>query len=289
VANSDAGSDSLAEGFTVNAGPSVASASPSSGDQGGTENVVVTGTNFVSGASVSFSGSGITINSTTFESSTELKLNVTIASGASTGARTVTVTNPDAGAGSLSSGFTVNGKPTVTSTSPSSADVGGTLNVAIKGTNFESGASASFGSGVTVNSTTFVSAGELTANITIASGASTGSRTVTVTNPDTTTASLESGFTVNAGPTITTPTAASPINPGHNGTTTFTLTGSNFVAGLTVTGNGTAEVTSFTRESSTAIKVTVSGKGENKGLGSFTVTNPDGGKATSEEGSFKNG
>jgi hypothetical protein len=380
VTNADGGAESLAGGFTVNAGPTVESLSPGSGDQGGTENVIVKGTNFAGSSTVSLSGSGVTINSTTFESPTQIRLNVTIASGASTGARTVTVTNADAGSGLRASGFTVNGAPALTATSPSSGNLGGTENVTLKGTNFESGASASFGTGITVNSTTFVSTGELTANITIASNATTGARTVTVTNPDTTGASLASGFTisgaptvtsispssrgqgasnqsiavkgtnlenganatfsgtgitvnsttfvsagevtanitiasnattgartvtvtnpdttsaslasaftVNAGPTIATPTAASPINPGHNGTATFTMTGTNFISGLTVSGNGTAIVLKFTRLTTTSITVEAEGKGENKGLGSFTVTNPDGGSATSDEGSFKNG
>jgi hypothetical protein len=380
VTNADGGAESLAGGFTVNAGPTVESLSPGSGDQGGTENVIVKGTNFAGSSTVSLSGSGVTINSTTFESPTQIRLNVTIASGASTGARTVTVTNADAGSGLRASGFTVNGAPALTATSPSSGNLGGTENVTLKGTNFESGASASFGTGITVNSTTFVStgeltanitiasnattcartvtvtnpdttgaslasgftisgaptvtsispssrgqgasnqsiavkgtnlenganatfsgtgitvnsttfvsAGEVTANITIASNATTGARTVTVTNPDTTSASLASAFTVNAGPTIATPTAASPINPGHNGTATFTMTGTNFISGLTVSGNGTAIVLKFTRLTTTSITVEAEGKGENKGLGSFTVTNPDGGSATSDEGSFKNG
>jgi hypothetical protein len=291
VTNPDAGTGSLASGFTVNGVPTVASTSPSSGDQGGTQNVAVKGTNLESGASVSFSGAAITVNSTTFVSSTELTASVTIAGGAATGARTVTVTNPDTTTASLAGAFTVNAKPTVTSTSPSSRGQGASAQeIAVKGTNLESGAIVSFsGAGITVNSTTFVSATEVKANISIASGAATGARTVTVTNPDTTTASLSSGFTVNPGPTITSPTLASPVNPGHNGTTTFTMTGTNFVSGLVVTGNGTAEVSSFTWVSSTSIKVTVTGKGENKGPGSFTVINPDAGQATSQEGSFKNG
>jgi hypothetical protein len=289
VTNPDAGTDSLA--FTVNGVPTVTSTSPSSGDQGGTQNVAVKGTNFESGASVSFSGAAITVNSTTFVSSTELTASVTIAGGAATGARTVTVVNPDTTTASLAGAFTVNAKPTVASTSPSSRGQGASAQeIAVKGTNLESGAIVSFsGTGITVNSTTFVSATEVKANISIASSAATGARTVTVTNPDTTTASLSSGFTVNPGPTITSPTLASPVNPGHNGTTTFTMTGTNFVSGLVVTSNGTAEVTSFTWVSSTSIKVTVTGKGENKGSGSFTVTNPDAGQATSQEGSFKNG
>jgi hypothetical protein len=289
VTNPDAGVNSLT--FTVNGAPTVTSTSPNSGDQGGTQTVAVKGTNFESGASVSVSGSGVNVNSTSFVSATELSATITVTSGAATGARTVTVTNPDTTSASLASGFTVNAKPTVTSTSPGSRGQGASSqNIAVKGTNFESGASASFsGTGITVNSTSFVSATEVTANITIASNATTGARTVTVTNPDTTSASLTSGFTVNAGPTITSPTKASPINPGHNGEATFTMTGTNFVNGLTVTGNGTAEVQAFKWLTSTTISVTVKGHGENKGLGSFTVTNPDAGSVTSEEGSFKNG
>ncbi|HWG08805.1 MAG TPA: IPT/TIG domain-containing protein [Solirubrobacteraceae bacterium] len=383
VTNPDQGTDPLPGGFTVNAGPTVQSTSPSSGDQGGTQNVLVTGTNFVSSSAVSISGTGVTINSTTFESETQIKLNVTVAAGATTGGRTVTVTNPDAGVGSLASGYTVNGAPTVTSTSPSSRGQGASKQtVAVKGTNFENGAIASFGAGIAVESTSFTSSTELKAVITVEAGAATGSRTVAVTNPDTTSASLASGFTVNAapvvestspssrgqgaskqviaikgknfvsgaalsaafgpgitvestsftsstevkatisiesgaatgsrtvslvngdaggpgslvsgftvnaGPTISTPTKASPINPGHNGTASFTMTGGNFISGLTVTGNGTAIVKKFTRLGATSISVEVEGKGENGGPGSFTVTNPDGGSATSEEGSFKNG
>ena len=90
-------------------------------------------------------------------------------------------------------------------------------------------------------------------------------------------------------PTITFPTAASPVDPGHNGTTTFTLTGTGFVNGVTVTGNGSAKVNSFTYLSSSQITVTVKGSGGNGATGSFTVTNPDGGNVTSASGSFVNG
>jgi hypothetical protein len=164
--------------------------------------------------------------------------------------------------------------------------------IAIKGKNFVNGAtlSAAFGPGITVESTSFTSSTEVKATISVESGAATGSRTVSLVNGDAGgPASLANAFTVNAGPTIATPTKASPINPGHNGETTFTMTGTNFVNGLTVTGSGTAEVQAFKWLTSTTISVTVKGRGENTGLGSFTVTNPDGGSVTSEEGSFKNG
>src|SRR5207253_8099104 len=116
----------LTGGFTVNAAPTVTSLSPSSRGQGCTsQSIAVTGTGFVSGASVSFSGSGVTAT-TTFVSSTSLTTTVPVAAGAATGARDVTVTNPDAGNGTKTSGFTVNAAPTVTSLSPSSRDRKGT-------------------------------------------------------------------------------------------------------------------------------------------------------------------
>jgi hypothetical protein len=61
--------------------------------------------------------------------------------------------------------------PTVASTSPSSRGQGASnQTIAVKGTNFQSGATASFsGTGVTVNSTSFVSASEVTANVSIGS------------------------------------------------------------------------------------------------------------------------
>jgi hypothetical protein len=69
-------------------GPSLTSASPSSADQGATnDNVTITGTNFVSGATAAFSGTGIIVNSTTYVSATQLTANITILGTATTGTR----------------------------------------------------------------------------------------------------------------------------------------------------------------------------------------------------------
>lgn len=85
------------------------SASPTSVTAGTTTNVTITGTS-TSGSgfydppatlsgripiSASVSGTGVTVNSVTFTSPTSVTLNVTVSSGATTGARDVTVTNPD--------------------------------------------------------------------------------------------------------------------------------------------------------------------------------------------------
>jgi IPT/TIG domain len=288
VTNGDAGVGTSGEIFTVNAGPTVTSASPSSGDVGGAENVTIKGANFVSGATSSF-GAGITVNSTTFVSATELTAKITIEAGATTGVRTVTVTNLDAGVGSKENAFTVNGAPTVTSTSPSSRGQGASKqSIAIKGTNFESGAglAASFsGTGITVESTSFVSSTEVTATITIASNATTGTREVTVTNPDTTKASLTNAFTVNAGPTVSSPTKASPAKTGHNSKASVSIVGTNFVTAPTITlSNSEFSVVGEVKfNSSTSLTVEIKESGSNNVKSDLTVTNPDGGSVTCVE------
>jgi hypothetical protein len=70
------------------------------------------------------------------------------------------------------------------------------LSVDILGSNFRSGAKAKFGAGITVNSTTFINSGKLTASIAIAPGTTTGLRKVTVVNPDKGTGSCGGCFTV---------------------------------------------------------------------------------------------
>ncbi len=316
--------------------PTVTSTSPNNMAQGtGPTTVTITGTGFQSGAAVAFSGTGVTTGAVTVVNATTITVPVTVAAGATTGALNVTVTNPDAGAGTGTGVFTVNPAavctantptisvtptsstvtsggaattytvtvtnndtaacastvftltksdnnagvftssllspttltlapgangtatftvsapagaangasnvttlgvsatghtapanitatttvsnpaPTVTTATPNSGTQGATsLSVTIGGTNFVSGATTAFsGTGITVNSTTFVSATQLTANITIAAGATTGARNITVTNPDTQSAILTNGFTVNASVVCTANTPSLSIAP----------------------------------------------------------------------------
>lgn len=86
--------------------------------------------------------------------------------------------------------------PTLTSLSPSNGDQGETLSVTLTGTNFASGATSDFGSGITVNSTNFVNSTSLTANISISASTTIGARSVTVTTGGQTTNSQT--FTVNS-------------------------------------------------------------------------------------------
>lgn len=199
--------------------PTVTSASPSSRGSGAvSQSLAITGTGFSSGASASFSGSGFTINSTTFNSSTQVTADVTIAESATTGARNVIVTNSDAQFGTCTGCFTVNTGPTTISANPATLSQGASAqNVVITGTGYASGASASFsGDGITVNQTTFQSATQVTANVSITAGASATARNITVTNSTDAGAGTGTGiFTVTAG--VTYETAGGGANASGGG------------------------------------------------------------------------
>src|SRR3989442_108058 len=86
------------------------SVSPSSGVQGASLTVTVTGANFQAGASVGI-GDGISVISTTVDSSAELSVALVIGAPAAMGARDVTVSNPDGQTVVLTGGFTVTPPP----------------------------------------------------------------------------------------------------------------------------------------------------------------------------------
>jgi hypothetical protein len=176
-------------------GPTVTSVVPNSLGQGGSRSFTVNGTNFDNTAATSVSGTGVTVVSTTFVSSTKLTVKLKAAASAATGARDVTVTT-SGGSGTCTGCRTIDVAPAPTSTSPNSGAHGSTLNVDVLGSNFVSGAKATFGTGITVNSVTFVNSGKLTESITISSTATLGARTVKVVNPDKGVGSCAGCFTV---------------------------------------------------------------------------------------------
>lgn len=85
--------------------PTVTSVTPNTGTRGQTLSPVITGTNFTGASAVSF-GAGITVNSYTVNSATQITADITIAADATPGARDVSVTTPG-GTGTLNNGFTV--------------------------------------------------------------------------------------------------------------------------------------------------------------------------------------
>ncbi len=285
VTNTDGGTGTGTNVFTVNAAPTVTSTTPSSRGQGAAiQLITINGSNFVSGATVAFSGIGITVNSTTFVNANTIQAYVTVSGSATTGAGNVTVTNTDGGTGTGTNVFTVNAAPTVTSTSPSSRGQGAiSQTITINGTNFVSGASlaATFSNpGITVNSTTYVSSTSITANITISGSASTGAGNVTVTNGDAGVGTGTNVFTVNAAPTVT---STSPSSRGQGAASqTITINGTGFINGASVAFSGTGiTVNSTTYVSSTSLTATITISGSaSTGARNVTVTNPDGGTGT---------
>jgi hypothetical protein len=268
-------------GITITVGtpappPAVSSVNPNSGTQGlSLTSVIITGSNFQSGTTCSF-GAGITVNSCAFNSATQLTANITIGSTATVGTRNVTVTNPDTQSSTLTNGFTVTTAgpappPTVSSVNPNSGAQGQSLpSVVIAGSNFQSGATCSFGAGITVNSCAFNSATQLTASITISSTATVGPRNVTVSNPDSQTGTLPNGFSVITPPAISLIQKATFIRaPTSGGTVTLTLpqatgAGRTLIVGLSFWPLDISSVTdgsgdAFTRGLTTSIYHNVSG------------------------------
>jgi hypothetical protein len=274
--------------LTITPAPTVNSVLPNALPQGANnQTVTISGANFVNGAQVSFSGTGITVNSTTFVDAFTLNANVSVGAAAATGLRNITVTNPDTSTSTFTNAFTVNIKPTVTSTNPSSRGQGAAnQNITITGANFVAGAQASFsGTGIIVNSTTFVNATTLTANLAIASGAPTGARNVTVVNPDGGSGTAAGAFTVAAGPTVT--SIAPNIAANNTSSVSATVSGTGFQAGAAVvfTGGSQAPVVSSAvtvngPKTLLTFTINVPADASAPNVYSVTVINADGGTAT---------
>jgi hypothetical protein len=266
--------------LTVPTGPTVSSAAPSTRGQGATnQTITISGNFFLSGATVTFSGPGITVNSTTFVSATQLTANVSVATGSSIGTRNITVTNPaGAGTGTCTACFTVTTRPGAFTLAPNSRGQGATnQSIAVTGSAFVNGATVAFsGTGITVNSTTFVSSTQLTLNISVDPAASTGTRNVTITNPDGGTRTVNGAFTVVVRPV---PTSLNPAARARGTTGNEIVTGTGFVNGATVTFSAagvTINSTTFNSATQLTVNVTV-GAGAMTGPGNVTVTNPNAG------------
>jgi hypothetical protein len=273
--------------------PILTSVSPFVGAPGQSLIVTIDGLNFQPGATASF-GTGISVTAVDFVSSSTLRARISISPGASEGPRTVTVTNPDGGSGTLEDGFLVSTTgggggggltPTVTSVSPTSANQGATLTLTITGMNFQTGAQVSFTpGGIVVNSVNVVSATQIQANISVSMSAAAGDRDVTVVNPGGASDTLASAFLVIAPPIVNVVTPSS----GNVGQTIVAveINGQNFQSGAAVAfGAGiTVSPPLFIDPTTLFVDITISGAAV-PGPRTVTVTNPDGGTG-SRAGAF---
>jgi len=166
---------------------------PFYGDPGETLYLTINGNNthFDNTTQVSFSCSGITVNSVTANSATQLTANITIAADAPNCFGDVTATTGDEG---ISCVFIVGG---MIYTNPSYAEPGNSLDITIYGTNtdFDNTSQVSFScSSITVNSMIANSSTELVANITIAPEAPGGYCDVSVITEGKTVAGTQSFY-----------------------------------------------------------------------------------------------
>ena len=161
--------------------PTLTLVAPNTGWTGGGTIMALTGTNFVSGATVTVGGTAAT--GVTFISSTLL---VATAPSGTSGGKTVVVRNPNGQTASRSNGFTyrsTSGTPTFTSVTPNSGPRSGGTLVTVRGTNFLSGTGFRVRiGGYNLTNQEFVSDTEVRGRTPSNSG--TGWRSLSVRNPD---------------------------------------------------------------------------------------------------------
>jgi hypothetical protein len=270
--------------------PELLAAVPSSGAQGATETVNLTGqfTNFVNGTTTATFGAGITVNSVTVSSATAAAANITVQPTATLGSRNVSVTT-GAEVVSLNNAFQVTvGPAAIVSLNPATGGQGNSLTVAVTGsqTNFANGVTtASFGGGISVTGLTVTDALHATVNITIPTSTAVGAYDVSlITGGEV--ATILGGFTVTSGGAV-----LSVVNPptGTQGTTlNVNLTGqfTNFVNGTSVANFGAGIVVNSTTVSSATAAVANITINQTATIGSRNVSVTTGGQVASITGGF---
>jgi len=284
------GPTTLAGAFTVNnPAPGLASIAPGAGNRLQTLDVVLTGADYISGATTVSFGPDIALNNIIVTSPTSLTANITIAGTAMTGLRDVTVTNPGPGGGTspLAGGFTVNNPvPGLASMAPAAGNRLQTLDVVLTGTNFIGGATTvNLPPGFTVNSFSVTSSTTATVNFDITGIAATGANNITVTNatPGGGTSAAQTFMVNNPAPSII---SLSPPTATTGGTGfTLTVNGAGFVNGSVVRWNGADHTTAFINDGQLTVSVSPADIAA-AGIVSVTVFNPVPGGGTSSPASF---
>jgi uncharacterized protein (TIGR03437 family) len=266
--------------------PTLASLNPSFAVvNGGGFTLTVTGTNFINGAVVQWNGAA---RPTTFVSATQLTAQIPAADVTTIGNVAVTVANPAPGGGTSNAVqfqvLSANAVPVLTSLSPNTTQAGGgAFTLTVNGTNFVNGSTVRWNG--ENRQTNFVSAAQLTALITAADIANTGTAQVTVLNPAGTTSNALS-FNItppNPAPTLT---SVNPTSANAGGAEfTLTVTGTNFINGSVVRWNGNTRTTVFVNSTSLSVQIPASDIAS-AGTAQITVFNPAPGGGTSNSLSF---
>jgi len=282
--------------FTVTApssGSGLTSIAPDTGARGTTQTETLTGSGLTGATSVNVTGGGITVNSFTVNSDTQITASFTISPAAALTARNVTATTPSGTTTPVTFTVVNPGTPILSSIAPSSgfrrtAAAPNPVAVVLTGSNFTAGSTVNVvapASGLTVTGVTMVSPTQINATFNTTTTAAIGPRSITVTTPGGTSGAVT--YTV-LGPVLTSiaPTSAlrgqavpvSIFGSGLTGTTAVNVSGGGSVAvsGITVVSDTQVNAT-FTISagaSGTARNVTVTAPGGNSNAVTFTVTIP---------------
>ncbi len=225
----DGQSSTLPASYTYQPAPTFTSISPNVGVIGGGTNVTITGTGFVSGATVTVGGNSC--GTLTVVSGTSITC--TTAAHA-VGATNVVVTNTDTQTVTGTNAFTFQGPPTVTAIAPIGGITTGGTNVTLTGTNFRSGMTVAIGA-ITCTSPVVVSG--TSATCTTGNYGSTATVNVVATDSDTQSGTLTNGYTYEPPPAVT---SLSLTLGAAGGANNLTITGTGFLTGATVTFGGVA-------------------------------------------------
>ena len=169
--------------FSASSVPTLTSITPASGVQNATAAVTLDGTNMAGASpSINVSGTGITVNSIVQVSALQWTANFVVAAGAATGQRTVSVTTVDGTSNTVTFTVTAAAVPTLSVVVPNVGVQGGAVAVQLFGTEFDANSVVTLsGTGITVSNTQFVNGTTVSTTLTLAAGATLGTRTVTVT------------------------------------------------------------------------------------------------------------
>jgi subtilase family serine protease len=286
--------------------PTVSGVSPNSGPTSGGTNITVTGTGFITGATVTIGqGNGAVtgaIAATNVKVVSSTQITATTGGGAKAGTWSLFVTTSGGTSAGNSVDYFAYGAapvvPTVAGVSPNSGPTTGGTNITVTGSGFIAGATVTIGQGsgavtgaIVATNVKVVSSTQITAAT--GGGAKAGTWSLFVTTSGGTSAGNSVDyFAYGAAPVVPTVAGLAPTTGPTTGGTTITITGTGFIAGATVTiGQGSGAVTGAIKAtnvkvvSSTQITATTGGGGK-AGTWSLFVTTSGGTSAANSSDNF---
>ncbi|MGI9155507.1 MAG: Calx-beta domain-containing protein [Marmoricola sp.] len=211
--------------------PTITAVTPATVGQGaGQRSVTVSGSNFTPTTTASISAAGVTGLSTTYVSPGTLWLSMTVSATARVQATSVTITTPSVGTATCTNCLNITASPRASAASRVLGQGAVEAPLLLTGSGFAPGARVAI-AGVVVIVAAQQSATSLSLTASVGATAKPGWHAVTVTNPDGGTFTCKQCLTVVAGPKVV---QATPDTVRRGRTTVITVTGSGFVAGMTL-------------------------------------------------------